>query len=214
VKTLVLYSSNTPNGHKVTVYLEELKAAYGLDFEVRNIDLSKGTQKQPWFLKLNPNGRIPVLVDQKRDDFVVFESAAILLYLSQHYDKESKFHPKDPDGYSEVLQWIFFTHGGIGPMQGQAHHFHKYAPEEIPYAKRRYHDETKRLYGVLEMRMSDRDWITGSGRGNYGIADMNVLPWLRFHQSAGIETLDEWPNVKAWMSRFLERESVQAVISK
>ncbi|KAI0770324.1 glutathione S-transferase C-terminal-like protein [Fomes fomentarius] len=212
---LLLYTTGTPNGHKVSVFLEELKAAYGLQYDVHKIDLSKNTQKEPWFIKLNPNGRIPTLVDRSRNNFAVSESAAILFYLQQHYDKENKFSfdkDKDPDSYSELLQWIFFTHGGIGPMQGQSNHFHRYAPEDIPYAKKRYSEETKRLYGVLEIRLQDRDWLAGPGRGVYSLAEMNAVPWVRIHTYASIESLDEWPHVKAWVERALARPAFQAGI--
>ncbi|OCH90433.1 glutathione S-transferase C-terminal-like protein [Obba rivulosa] len=214
-KPLVLYTTGTPNGHKVSIFLEELKEAYGLEYDYVKIDLSKNTQKEPWFIKLNPNGRIPVLVDRSRNNFAVFETAAILFYLQQHYDKENKFafdKDKDPDNWSELLQWIFFAHGGVGPMQGQSNHFNRYAPEDIPYAKKRYIEETKRLYGVLEIRLSDRDWLVGPGRGVYSIADVNVLPWVRIHSFAGIESLDEWPRVKDWLNRASQRSAFQAGI--
>ncbi|KAI0722966.1 glutathione S-transferase C-terminal-like protein [Earliella scabrosa] len=212
---LVLYTTATPNGHKASVFLEELKAAYGLQYDVEKIDLSKNTQKEPWFIKLNPNGRIPTLVDRSRNNFAVFESAAILLYLQQHYDKDNKFafdKEKDPDSYSEMLQWIFFAHGGVGPMQGQSNHFNRYAPEDIPYAKKRYLEETKRLYSVLEIRLQDRDWLAGPGRGVYSLADLNVIPWVRIHGFAGIESLDPWPRVKAWVEAALARPAFQAGI--
>ncbi|KAL0949761.1 hypothetical protein HGRIS_009800 [Hohenbuehelia grisea] len=179
-KPLLLYTFPTPNGHKVSVFLEELKAAYGVEYDVEKIDISKNIQKEPWFIKLNPNGRIPVLVDRSRDNFAVFETAAILLYLQQHYDKENKFAfspEKEPNDWSEMLQWIFFAHGGVGPMQGQANHFGRFAPEKVPYAIKRYLDETKRLYGVLEIRLKDRDWLAGPGKGKYSLADINVIPW-------------------------------------
>jgi len=213
---LLLYTFRTPNGRKVTIFLEELKAAYGLQYDVEQIDISKNTQKEPWFLKLNPNGRIPVLVDRSRDNFVVFETAAIVLYLQQHYDKENKFgfdREKEPNDYSEALQWIFFAHGGVGPMQGQANHFNRAAPEKIPYAINRYIEETKRLYGVLEIRLKERDWLAGAGRGKYSVADVNPLPWVRVHSYAGIESLDEWPSVKAWLARAEEREAFQKGIN-
>ncbi|EIW61859.1 glutathione S-transferase C-terminal-like protein [Trametes versicolor FP-101664 SS1] len=209
---LLLYTTATPNGHKVSVFLEELKAAYGVEYDVEKIDISKNTQKEPWFIKLNPNGRIPVLVDRNRDNFTVFETAAILLYLQQFYDKENKFgfdKDKAPNDYSELLQWIFFAHGGVGPMQGQANHFNKYAPESIPYAKKRYTEETKRLYGVLEIRLQDRDYLVGPGRGTYSIADINVIAWIRFHKIAGIESLDEWPRLKDWVERSTARPAFQ-----
>ncbi|KAI0751422.1 glutathione S-transferase C-terminal-like protein [Daedaleopsis nitida] len=210
---LQLFTTGTPNGFKVSTFLEELKEAYGLQYEAVKIDLSKNTQKEPWFIKMNPNGRIPTLVDRSRNNFVVFESAAILLYLQQHYDKENKFAldpATDPDDYSEMLQWIFFVHGGIGPMQGQAHHFHNYAPEQIPYAKNRYTEETKRLYGVLENRLQDRDYLAGPGRGRFTIAELNAVPWVRRHQFANIPSLDPWPRVKAWVERVHARSAFQA----
>ncbi|KAJ3910210.1 glutathione S-transferase C-terminal-like protein [Lentinula edodes] len=203
-KPLVLYTFPTPNGVKVSAFLEELKTVYpSIQYDVESINISKNTQKEPWFIKLNPNGRIPVLVDRSRNNFPVFETGAILLYLQQHYDKENKFgwDPKvDPEEYSQTLQWIFFANSGVGPMQGQLNHFMKAAPVDIPYAKQRYYDETKRLYGVLEIRLSqDRDWLVGPGRGVFSIADINAISWVRVHVYGGIESLDEWPNVKKWV---------------
>ncbi|KAF7965671.1 hypothetical protein HWV62_18716 [Athelia sp. TMB] len=217
-KPFLLYTGPTPNGHKVSILLEELKAVYGsaVDYDVEKIDISTNRQKEPWFIKLNPNGRIPVLVDRSRNNFNVFETAAILLYLEQHYDKEKKFTfdpATQPDDYSEQLQWIFFAHGGVGPMQGQSNHFNRYAPEDIPYAKKRYLDETKRLYGVLEIRLQERDFLAGPGRGVYSIADINVLPWVRIHSYAGVENLDEFPRLKAWLAAALERPAVKAGIA-
>ncbi|KAF8076315.1 glutathione S-transferase [Lyophyllum atratum] len=213
-KPFILYTFPTPNGFQTSVFLEELKAAYpGIDYDVEKIDISKNVQKEPWFLKLNPNGRIPVLVDRRRDNFAVFETAAILLYLAHNYDKDLKFWydpVQSPNEYSELLQWMFFAHGGVGPMQGQANHFNKFAPEDIPYAKKRYIEETKRLYGVLEIRLTDRDWLVGPGKGKYTITDMKTVPWVRIHAFSGIETLDEWPNVKAWVERTVARPAVAA----
>ncbi|KAH8104825.1 glutathione S-transferase C-terminal-like protein [Cristinia sonorae] len=208
---LMLYTAGTPNGRKVSIMLEELKAMYGLDYDVHPINLGANEQKEPWFLALNPNGRIPALVDRNRKDFVVFESAAILLYLAQRYDTQRKFgfEPSE-DEYSRMIQWMFFAHGGIGPMQGQLNHFARFAPVDIPYAKARYLDETKRLYGVLDIRLSDRDWLAGPDNGTYSIADMNALPWVFGHQFGGIETLDEWLNVKAWVERCSQRPAVRA----
>ncbi|RDB17875.1 Disulfide-bond oxidoreductase YfcG [Hypsizygus marmoreus] len=210
---LLLFTAGTPNGRKVSVLLEELKAAYGLGYDVHKIDISKNTQKEPWYLKMNPNGRIPVLVDRARDGFTVFESAAILLYLEQHYDKDLRFsfHPVDqPNDYSEMLQWIFWAHGGLGPMSGQASHFRSAAPVEIPYAQQRYTDETERLYGVLEIRLADRDYLAGPGKGVYTIADMNAQPWVAGHRYVGIESLDKWPNLKRWFDEVAERPGVKA----
>jgi glutathione S-transferase len=112
-----------------------------------------------------------------------------------------------------MLQWIFFAHGGVGPMQGQCAHFHVFASEDVPYAKKRYLDETKRLYGVLEIRLTDRDYLAGPGRGTYSIADINVLPWIRIHAKSGIESIDEFPNLKAWLARGLERPAVKAGVA-
>ncbi|PCH41380.1 glutathione S-transferase C-terminal-like protein [Wolfiporia cocos MD-104 SS10] len=214
-KPLMFYTGPTPNGRKVSIFLEELKAAYGgPDYDIFSIDISTNVQKEPWFIKLNPNGRIPTIVDRARNNFVVFETAAILLYLQQHYDKENRFgfdKDADADNYSELLQWIFFAHGGVGPMQGQSNHFNRYAPEDIPYAKKRYIDETKRLYGVLEIRLSQgRDWLAGPGRGKFSIADMNVLPWINIHKHSMVESLDEFPLLKSWLERAKARPGVQA----
>ncbi|KAF5331617.1 hypothetical protein D9611_007738 [Ephemerocybe angulata] len=210
-KPIHLYTLATPNGVAVSAYLEELKKKYpGFDYDFTKIDISKNTQKEDWFIKLNPNGRIPVIVDKSRGDFAVFETSAILLYLAQHYDKEYAFwfNPeKDANNYSEMLQWLFFAHGGLGPMQGQNHHFNKYAPEKIPYAQKRYLDETKRLYGVLDIRLNGREYLAGDGKGKYSLADLKAFPWVKAHQHAGIETLDEFPNVKAWLERCVAREA-------
>ncbi|KDQ10246.1 hypothetical protein BOTBODRAFT_178280 [Botryobasidium botryosum FD-172 SS1] len=209
-KGLHLYTAGTPNGHKVSIYLEELKAAYGIDYTFQSISFQKLEQKEPWFLEINPNGRIPALVDHNRGGFKVFESAAILLYLAEHYDKERKF-TFDPvsDDYSEALQWIFFAHGGVGPMQGQAGHFIHFAPEKIPYGIKRYQDETKRLYSVLDTRLAGREWLAGPGKGKYSIADINVWPWVKSYTLIGLETLDEFPNLSAWVERIKARPSVQ-----
>ncbi|KAF9534849.1 glutathione S-transferase [Crepidotus variabilis] len=208
-KPILLYTLGTPNGVAASIYLEELKAAVqGFDYDYQKIDISKNTQKEPWFIKLNPNGRIPTIVDKARKDFPVFETSAILLYLAQHYDKEYKFwfNPEtEPNEYSDMLQWLFFAHGGIGPMQGQLGHFTRAAPEDIPYAKKRYLDETKRLYGVLEIRLKDRDYLAGAGRGKYSLADIKTFPWVRL-ASFG---LDEFPLVKAWVERS-EKHSASA----
>ncbi|KAG6855127.1 hypothetical protein C0991_006056 [Blastosporella zonata] len=231
-KPFLLYTWPTPNGFQTSIFLEELKALYpDIDYDVERIDISKDIQKEPWFIKLNPNGRIPALVDRRRDNFVVFETAAIMLYLAHNYDKNFKlwYDPiQNPNEYSEILQWTFFAHGGVGPMQGQSNHFNRFAKEDIPYAKKRtvpdfverYLDETKRLYGVLELRLVDRDWLAGPGRGKFTVADIKTFPCakvliatilyrVRGHTFAGIENLDEFPNVKAWLQRALDRPAVK-----
>jgi len=213
-KPIILYTSRTPNGFKATTYLEELRGHYGgPDYDTFPIDISTNVQKEPWFIKLNPNGRIPAITDRTRNNFNVFESAAILLYLAQHYDKDYKFWfdpVNDPDNYSEMLQWIFFAHGGVGPMQGQATHF-TFAKQDIPYARERYVNETKRLYSVLEIRLSEgRDYLAGPGRGKPSIADFNVFPWISGHAMSVTKTLDEWPHLKVWFERIGAREGVKA----
>ncbi|KAF8713389.1 Glutathione S-transferase, C-terminal domain, partial [Rhizoctonia solani] len=197
-------------GGKVSILLEELKDAYGLEYAFRNIDIRNNEQKEPWFLKINPNGRIPALVDPSRDGFIVFESAAIVLYLAQASIAfkviTSSYDPiTEPDSYSEQLQWIFFTHGGIGPMQGQAGHFYRFAPEQIPYALDRYVNEVKRLYSVLNERLSGREYLVGPGKGRYGLADINAFPWVRAHRWAGVENLNDYPHIQAWLDRIYER---------
>ncbi|KAG8988125.1 glutathione S- transferase, nitrogen catabolite repression regulator [Tulasnella sp. JGI-2019a] len=214
VGKIQLYTASTPNGYKVSILLEELKAAYGLDYATKALNFGKNEQKEPWFIEINPNGRIPAIVDDIRDGFKVFETAAITLYLTQHYDPEFKFSfdpVKDANNYSEALQWIFFIHGGVGPMQGQASHFFRYAPEKIPYGINRYIAETKRLYSVLELRLKSRDYLAGDGKGRFSIADINGFPWVRGHAWAGItdeEFAQDYPGVDAWLKRIEARPAV------
>ncbi|KAF8964194.1 glutathione S-transferase [Flammula alnicola] len=161
---------------------------------------------------MNPNGRIPVLVDRTRDNFVVFETAAILLYLAQRCDSEDRFWfdpARQPEDYSIMLQWMFWAHGGLGPMQGQSNHFQRFTPMDIPYAKKRYLDETERLFGVLQLRLAERDFLAGPGKGKYSIADINAFPWIAGHQFSGIETLEKWPGLNSWFERISGREQVQ-----
>lgn len=129
-------------------------------------------QKEPWFTKLNPNGRIPVIVDHDRNSFPVFEGSAILAYLTRHYDPDHKFNFTDPDDFSTAEQWVAWQHGGLGPMQGQANHFYRLAKERIPYPTQRYVGETERLYGILDARLNGRDFIAGPGKGVYSVADI------------------------------------------
>eukprot|EP01036_Dinobryon_divergens_P044445 gene44445-59309_t len=175
-----LYTSPTPNGWKASVALEEL----GLDYEVHAIDLLSGAQRAPDYLALNPNGRIPTIVDRDEGNFAVFESGAILVYLAE---KTGRLMPADAKGRSLVLQWLMFQMGGLGPMLGQAHHFRIYAPEKIDYAVNRYTNEAKRLYGVLDQQLKSKKWIAG---GEYSIADMAIFPWLRSWQNQGIDWTD------------------------
>ncbi|KAK4128434.1 DEAD-domain-containing protein [Parathielavia appendiculata] len=205
-----LLTYGTPNGVKVSVFLEELKEAYGKPYTVQAINISKNTQKQPWYTALNPNGRIPTIVDHDRSGFAVFEGIAILNYLARHYDPENKFSfPVDSDDYSVAEQWIAWQHGGLGPMQGQANHFLRFAKEKIPYAIQRYVGESERLYGILDARLADRDYVAGPGRGKYSIADISLVGWVNMAQYSGVDLPALFPNVKAWLDRLLARPAVQ-----
>ncbi len=193
-----LYTSSTPNGRKISIMLEEIEIPY----TVHHVSLSKFEQKEPWFLEINPNGRIPAIVDRDNDDFAVFESGAILIYLAE---KTGKLLPQDVKGRSTVIQWLMFQMAGIGPMQGQSNVFYRYAPEKIEYAINRYHRETKRLYTVLEKRLTDNEYLGGS---EYSIADIATYPWIALHKWAGIE-IDDLPNLREWMKVVRRRPAVR-----
>lgn len=190
-----LYTSSTPNGHKASIMLEETK----LDYEFTYIQLGKKEQKQDWFLKLNPNGRIPVIVDN--DDFVVFESGAVLIYLAE---KSGQFLPPDVRKRSQVIQWLMFQMGGVGPMQGQAHVFVRYAPEEIPFAIKRYQDETRRLYEVYDQRLADHEYLCD----DVSIADFATFPWVRSHAWAKVDVSD-LEHLQRWLVLMESRSGVQ-----
>jgi GST-like protein len=192
-----LFTSATPNGHKASIMLEEL----GLPYEVRAIRLQQGEQKEPWYVTLNPNGRIPTIVDHDNDDFAVFESGAILIYLAEKTG--SPLLPKEPKQRSRVLQWLMFQMGGVGPMQGQAHVFVRYAPEPIPYAITRYTEEVKRLYTILDHQLEGRDYLCDE----YSIADIATWPWVRIHFWADV-SIDDLPNLQRWRDRIRERPAV------
>ncbi|KAL7418270.1 Glutathione S-transferase 2 [Cryptotrichosporon argae] len=200
---LHLYTAATPNGHKVSLLLEELRAAYSdapeLAYDYSVLDISTNIQKSAAFLAINPNGRIPALVDDNHAGHNVFESASILLWLTEQYDKENKFWFSDPLLKSKALSWIFFAHGGVGPMQGQANHFFRFAPEKIPYGIKRYQDETARLYSVLEdgLKAGKGEYLVGD---KYSVVDMNVWPWVRVHEFAGVD-VSPFPLVAAWLQR-------------
>ncbi len=193
-----LYTSTTPNGRKISIMLEET----GLPYNVTHVHLSKLEQKEEWFLKINPNGRIPVIVDRDNDDFAVFESGAILIYLAE---KTGMLLPLDIKGRSTVIQWLMFQMSGIGPMQGQAHVFYRYAPEKIEYAIGRYQRETKRLYTVLDTRLKDNEFLGGDF---YSIADIATYPWIALHKWAGVE-IDNLPDLKRWMRTVRRRSAVK-----
>lgn len=204
MSAIELLTSATPNGQKISIFLEEL----GIAYSVTTVDLSKSEQKQPAFLAVNPNGRIPAIVDHSRDGFAVFESGAILLYLAEHYDSAHDFSFDAPDEKSEMLQWLFFQNAGLGPMQGQSNHFFRYAPEKIQYAIDRYLNETKRLYTVLEERLQNREYMVGRGKGRYSIVDISTFAWVRWAPWAGI-ALEEFPRLRAWAERIEGREAVK-----
>ncbi|KAJ9081404.1 Glutathione S-transferase 2 [Entomophthora muscae] len=196
---ITLYTVGTPNGHKISIALEYLN----LPYKLHAISFAKNEQKEEWFLKINPNGRIPAIVDHSNGDFAVFESGAILLYLSEHYDKENKLIPKDAKLRSEAIQWLMFQMGGIGPMMGQAHHFLKYAPEKIPYGIKRYVEESKRLISVIESRLVNKQFLVDE---QVTIAEISLYSWVFSAVSDGID-MSNYPNVQAWLNRLSSIEA-------
>ncbi|WP_016702194.1 glutathione S-transferase family protein [Pseudomonas chlororaphis] len=192
-----LYTAATPNGHKVSIVLEEL----GLPFTVHALSFDKKEQKAPGFLKINPNGRIPAIVDRANGDFVVFESGAILLYLAE---LSGQLLPSDPKGRSRVIQWLMFQMGGIGPMQGQANVFFRYFPEKLQGAIDRYQHETRRLYEVLDTRLQEVEFLAG----DYSIADIATFPWVRGHEWSGVP-VEGLTALQRWMATLEARPAVQ-----
>jgi GST-like protein len=191
-----LYTSPTPNGYKVSIMLEEI----GLDYTVRPIELAKQEQKAPEFLAMNPNGRIPVIVDHDNGDFVVFESGAILIYLAE---KTGQLLPGEEKARSQVIQWLMFQMGGVGPMMGQANVFYRYFEEEIPAAIHRYQHEGQRLLTVLDKQLAGRRYICG----DYSIADIATWPWATTHNWSGID-VEGLVNLEAWLDRMAGRPAV------
>jgi glutathione S-transferase len=196
---ITLYTAPTPNGHKASITLEELAIPY----QTVGIDLGKNVQKEPWFLAINPNGRIPAIVDHDAGDFPVFESGAIMLYLCDK-DGSGKLLPKDAKARSRVIQWLMFQMGGVGPMQGQANVFFRYFPEKIPAAISRYQNETRRLYTVLDGQLAKNEWLAG----DYSLADIANYAWVRIHGWAGVE-IDGLDHLKRWMDAVAARPAVQ-----
>lgn len=192
-----LYTADTPNGFKVSIALEEL----GLPYEVHALSFARKEQKAPEYLKINPNGRIPAIVDRDNDNFAVFESGAILIYLAE---KTGRLMPADVKGRSTVIQWLMFQMGGVGPMQGQANVFHRYFPEKIPAAIERYQNETRRLYEVLDGRLGQVEFLAG----DYSIADIATFPWVRVHEWAGV-SVDGLEHLQRWMAALEARPAVQ-----
>jgi glutathione S-transferase/GST-like protein len=195
--SITLFSAATPNGHKVSIALEEL----GLPYHLRALDLGAREQKEPWFLAINPNGRIPAIIDHAADDFAVFESGAILVYLAE---KAGRLMPSDSKGRSLVMQWLMFQVGGLGPMMGQANVFFRYLPEKIPLAIHRYQSETHRLFGVLDGQLAQHDYLAG----DYSIADIANWTWVRTCRWSGVP-LDDFPHLGRWLARIGERPAVQ-----
>jgi len=190
----------TPNGWKITIMLEEL----GVPYDVKYVDIGRGEQFEPSFLKIAPNNRMPAIVDPEGPDgkpISIFESGAILQYLGRKF---GRFYPSDERGRVEVEQWLFWQVGGLGPMAGQAHHFRQYAPEKIAYAIDRYTNECNRLYGVLDRRLADRDFLAG----DYSIADMAAYPWVRPYKNQG-QDLEDFPHLKRWFDAISARPAVE-----
>ncbi len=195
-----LYTAPTPNGWKASVALEEL----GLSYQVHAIDLLSGAQRAPDYLAINPNGRIPAIVDHDAEDFAVFESGAILIYLAE---KTGQLMPSDAMGRSRVLQWLMFQMGGIGPMMGQANVFHRYFPEKIQVVIDRYQGESGRLFGVLDRQLADHEWLAG----DYSIADIANWCWVRTHKWSGVN-IEPFEHLQRWVAAIAARPAAQAGI--
>lgn len=202
---LDLYYWPTPNGHKITIFLEEA----GLEYNLHRVNITKGEQFSPDFLLISPNNKMPALIDHDPEDhagdLAVFESGAILWYLAE---KTGKFIPQSVRAKTEVSQWLFWQMSGLGPMAGQNHHFNKYAPEKVPYAIERYTKETARLYGVLDKHLQDREWVGES----YSIADMAIYPWIVLHAMQK-QNLADFPNVARWFESIANRPAVKKAYS-
>ena len=194
-----LYTAATPNGHKISIALEEM----GLPYQVHHLKLSKNEQKEPAYLELNPNGRIPTIIDRDNDDFVVFESGAILMYLAE---KTGQLLPADPKERSRAIQWLMFQMGGIGPMMGQANVWFRYWEETYQPAIDRYQNETKRLFGVMDGHLKGRDYLTDE----LSIAD--IANWVRIYNWSGV-TIDEFPHLSLWLDRLDQRPAFKKGIN-
>jgi len=207
-----LYTAATPNGHKISIALEEL----GLPYRVRVLDLAAREPKQSWFLAINPNGRIPAIIDHQEDDFIVFESGAILLYLAE---KTGRLLPQDRKGRSRVIQWLMFQMGGIGPMMGQANVFFRYFPQKIQPAIDRYQGECRRLFEVLDAQLRDSEFLAGdysiADIANWAwvsIADIANWAWVRTHRWSGVG-IEDLPHLRRWLEQIRARPAVQRGIN-
>ncbi len=198
-----VYTAATPNGYKVTVTLDEM----GVDYNLIPISFSDKEQKTPEFLRLNPNGRIPVIVDRDNDDFVVFESGAIMVYLGEKF---GQLYPEEPKLKSRTLQWLMFQMGGIGPMMGQANVFFRYFPEKLPSAIERYQNESRRLFEVLESRLSASPYLAGD---EYTIADIANWCWVRSYEWSGV-SIEGLPNLRRWIDELAARPACISGITK
>ena len=199
-KPIELYYWPTPNGWKIKIMLEEL----GVTYVVKYVNIGKGEQFEPSFLKIAPNNRMPAIVDPEGPDgkpISIFESGAIMQYLGRKF---GKFYPSDERTRVDVEQWLFWQVGGLGPMAGQAHHFRQYAPEKLPYAIDRYTNEVNRLYGVMNKRLADRDFLAG----DYSIADMAAIGWVRSYRNQG-QDLEDFPHLKRWFDAIMARPAVE-----
>lgn len=199
-KPIELYYWPTPNGWKITIMLEEL----GVPYDVHYVNIGRGEQFRPEFLKISPNNRMPAIIDPEGpggEPISIFESGAILQYLGRKF---GRFYPSEERGRVEVEQWLFWQVGGLGPMAGQAHHFRQYAPEKVPYAIERYTNECNRLYGVMNKRLADREFLAG----DYSIADMACIGWIKPYENQG-QDLNEFPNLKRWFETLMARPAVQ-----
>ena len=197
-----LYTAATPNGHKVSIALEEL----GLPYALKVLDLQAGEQKRPEFLAICPNGRIPAIVDRDAGDFAVFESGAILIYLAE---KTGRLMPTDAKGRSRVLQWLMFQMGGVGPMMGQANVFYRYFPQKIQPAIDRYQAESRRLFEVMDGHLAQQEWLAG----DYSIADIANWAWVRTHRWSGV-SIDGLEHLKRWRDAIRARPAVQRGIER
>ena len=204
--TIQLHYWSTPNGHKITIFLEEAE----VDYQIHPVNIAKGDQFKPEFLKISPNNRMPAIVDTAPADggeaISVFESGAILLYLAE---KTGKFLPDNLRDRNTVMEWLFWQVGGLGPMAGQNHHFNQYAPEKIPYACDRYVNETNRLYGVLNKQLATKEYIAGK----YSIADMASYPWIVPHKKQK-QNLNDFPHLQRWFNNIASRPAVTKAYKK
>jgi GST-like protein len=197
-----LYTAATPNGHKVSIVLEEL----GLRYQLRVLDLGKKEQKESWFRALNPNGRIPVIVDHEADDFAIFESGAIMVYLAE---KTGRLMPGDAKGRSRAMQWLMFQMGSIGPMMGQANVFYRYFPEKIQPAIERYQSEVGRLFTVMDGHLAHTEYLAGE----YSIADIANWAWVNVHEWSGV-AIEDLPHVRRWLEQIRARPAVQRGLAR